>query len=132
MALVLTGVFVHRSWKLAVQLQSDVVRLLQRGQRSVLKCLLQVFHIFRTTDSAPCYLLNDLYISDYCVWIQKEPCCDATLTSMARAIESVNIWKADVGFELELIEEAAKLVLEEQIGEANSERLIQDFNSIRI
>ncbi|XP_057562031.1 protein SHQ1 homolog isoform X5 [Hippopotamus amphibius kiboko] len=35
----------------------------------VLKCLLDIHKIFREND--PAYILNDLYISDYCVWIQK-------------------------------------------------------------
>ncbi|XP_030893037.1 protein SHQ1 homolog [Leptonychotes weddellii] len=39
------------------------------GKSAVLKCLLDVHKIFQEND--PAYILNDLYISDYCVWIQK-------------------------------------------------------------
>lgn len=39
------------------------------GKSAVLKCLLDIHKIFQEND--PAYILNDLYISDYCVWIQK-------------------------------------------------------------
>ena len=39
------------------------------GKSAVLKCLLDIHRIFQEND--PAYILNDLYISDYCVWIQK-------------------------------------------------------------
>lgn len=39
------------------------------GKGAVLKCLLDIHKIFQEND--PAYILNDLYISDYCVWIQK-------------------------------------------------------------
>jgi len=39
------------------------------GKVAVLKCLLDIYKIFRAED--PFYLLNQLYIEEYCVWIQK-------------------------------------------------------------
>lgn len=39
------------------------------GKACVLKCLLDVHKVFR--ENEPAYILNDLYISDYCVWIQR-------------------------------------------------------------
>ncbi|EMP28834.1 Protein SHQ1 like protein [Chelonia mydas] len=39
------------------------------GKSAVLKCLLDIHKIFREND--PAYILNDLYITDYCIWIQK-------------------------------------------------------------
>ena len=38
------------------------------GRRRLLKCLLEVHSLLIDTDSR--YILNDLYITDYCVWIQ--------------------------------------------------------------
>ena len=40
-----------------------------QGRRQLLKCLLEIHAVCREDD--PWYLLNDLYITDYCVWIQK-------------------------------------------------------------
>lgn len=39
------------------------------GKTFVLKCLLAVHKIFRYNE--PAYILNDLYITDYCIWIQR-------------------------------------------------------------
>lgn len=39
------------------------------GKASVLKCLLDVHKVFRGNE--PAYILNDLYVTDYCVWIQR-------------------------------------------------------------
>lgn len=39
------------------------------GKSAVLKCLLDIHRVFQESD--PAYILNDLYISDYCVWIQR-------------------------------------------------------------
>ena len=39
------------------------------GRRQVLKCLLEIHALCREED--PWFLLNDLYLTDYCVWIQK-------------------------------------------------------------
>ncbi|MEQ2178795.1 hypothetical protein GOODEAATRI_017834, partial [Goodea atripinnis] len=35
----------------------------------ILKCLLDIHKVFREND--PAYILNDLYITDYCIWIQR-------------------------------------------------------------
>ena len=35
----------------------------------VLKCLLEILILFN--ESEPHYLLNELYVTDYCIWIQK-------------------------------------------------------------
>lgn len=39
------------------------------GESVVLKCLLDIYKIFQENDLV--YILNDFYILDYCVWIQK-------------------------------------------------------------
>lgn len=39
------------------------------GKSAALKCLLDIHKMFREND--PAYVLNDLYITDYCIWIQK-------------------------------------------------------------
>lgn len=39
------------------------------GRRQLLKCLLEIHSLCREED--PWFLLNELYLTDYCVWIQK-------------------------------------------------------------
>ena len=58
----------YRSWKLSLRVFADVKHVLRQGHRSILKCLLAVRATF--LDGENRYLLNELYINDYCVWIQ--------------------------------------------------------------
>lgn len=39
------------------------------GKLCVLKSLLDVHKVFRANE--PAYILNDLYVTDYCIWIQR-------------------------------------------------------------
>ena len=39
------------------------------GRRKVLQCLLAVRQLLNSLE--PYYILNNLYITEYCVWIQK-------------------------------------------------------------
>ena len=103
----------HRNWKLANQIKRDVIKILKLGQRCVLKCFLQIFSDFRDADGSPCYILNDLYITDYCVWIQKQPDFDEHCSSLANALDEVFLSKPEVDLELDLLEEAARFVVEE-------------------
>ncbi|XP_019392535.1 PREDICTED: protein SHQ1 homolog [Crocodylus porosus] len=59
----------YRHFRLVTRAFSDTAMVLQLGKSAVLKCLLDIHKIFREND--PAYILNDLYISDYCIWIQK-------------------------------------------------------------
>ncbi|XP_076984809.1 protein SHQ1 homolog isoform X3 [Tamandua tetradactyla] len=80
------------------------------GKSAVLKCLLDIHKIFQEND--PAYILNDLYISDYCVWIQKAK--SKKLAALAEALKKVSLTKAQLGLELEELEAAALLVQEEE------------------
>ncbi|XP_042679663.1 protein SHQ1 homolog isoform X3 [Centrocercus urophasianus] len=59
----------YRHFGLVTRAFSDTVMILQLGRAAVLKCLLDVHRIFRESD--PAYILNDLFITDYCIWIQR-------------------------------------------------------------
>jgi protein SHQ1 len=47
---------------------NDVINLLKKGKKAILKILLEIRRTF--IDGENRYILNDLYINDYCVWIQ--------------------------------------------------------------
>jgi len=57
------------------------------------------------------YIFNELYITDYCVWIQT--CDDEILAEFSSECESVKLDKTAIGFDLELLETAAKSAIEE-------------------
>uniref|UniRef100_A0A1B6M5G6 Protein SHQ1 homolog n=1 Tax=Graphocephala atropunctata TaxID=36148 RepID=A0A1B6M5G6_9HEMI len=100
----------YRHWDLAQLVLKDTIAILKLGRRQVLKCLLEVHSLF--AHSEPRYLLNQLYISDYCIWLQRAS--ERKLARFAEALEQVNICKGDVGFDLEELEHAALLVQEEE------------------
>ncbi|KAL4668640.1 hypothetical protein H8957_016226, partial [Semnopithecus entellus] len=100
----------YRHFKLAMNACGETIKILQLGKSAVLKCLLDIHKIFQEND--PAYILNDLYISDYCVWIQKVK--SKTLAALAEALKEVSLTKAQLGLELEELEAAALLVQEEE------------------
>ncbi|XP_008302359.1 protein SHQ1 homolog [Stegastes partitus] len=59
----------HRHFTLVSAAVRDTTKVLQSGKACVLKCLLDIHKVFREND--PAYILNDLYITDYCIWIQR-------------------------------------------------------------
>ncbi|XP_072928494.1 protein SHQ1 homolog isoform X2 [Hemitrygon akajei] len=100
----------YRHFHLALKAVEDAVLILQLGKSAVLKCLLAIHKIFRESD--PAYLFNDLYITDYCIWIQKVK--SKKLALLAKSLQNVKVTKSDLGFELRELEEAALLVQQEE------------------
>ncbi|XP_076313606.1 protein SHQ1 homolog [Tachypleus tridentatus] len=99
-----------RNWNLAMKVVKDTQQILSLGRNFVLKCLLKIHETLNDSDSR--YVLNDLYITDYCVWIQNiKP---KHLMSLAKALEKVEINKGDVNLDLEELEAAARLALLEK------------------
>ncbi|KAJ7404922.1 Protein SHQ1 like protein [Willisornis vidua] len=80
------------------------------GKAAVLKCLLDIHKIFRESD--PAYILNDLFITDYCIWIQKIK--SKKLAALSEALQKTTLTKSHLGLELEELEAAAVLVQEEE------------------
>ncbi|CAL9704431.1 unnamed protein product [Knipowitschia caucasica] len=88
----------------------DTTKILQSGKGCVLKCLLDIHKAFR--ENEPAYILNDLYITDYCIWIQRVK--SKKLTALAEALQTTLLKKNDLELELEPLEKAAFLVQEEE------------------
>ncbi|NWW49658.1 SHQ1 protein, partial [Pedionomus torquatus] len=100
----------HRHFGLVTRAFNDTVMILQLGKAAVLKCLLDIHKIFREND--PAYILNDLFITDYCIWIQKAK--SKKLAALSESLQKSTLTKSHVGFELEELEAAAVLVQEEE------------------
>ncbi|XP_005885132.1 PREDICTED: protein SHQ1 homolog isoform X1 [Myotis brandtii] len=100
----------YRHFKLVTKACRDTIMILQLGKSAVLKCLLDIHKIFQESDQA--YILNDLYISDYCVWIQKAK--STRLAALAEALKKAPLTKAQLGLEVNELEAAALLVCEEE------------------
>ncbi|XP_069722117.1 protein SHQ1 homolog [Phaenicophaeus curvirostris] len=100
----------HRHFGLVIRAVSDAVMILQLGKAAVLKCLLDIHKIFM--ESEPAYILNDLFITDYCIWIQKTK--TKKLAALSASLQETALTKSHIGFELEELEAAAVLVQEEE------------------
>jgi protein SHQ1 len=119
-----------RTWKLVKKIFIDVTKILFLGQRCVLKCLLEVHRIFEKTDNY--YLLNKLYLEDYCVWIQSLGSAPARilLTELAKEYNFLksSISKTDLeGLNLELLEKS--LETEDEVEESQGQTLAQSIPS---
>ncbi|XP_040926847.1 protein SHQ1 homolog isoform X2 [Betta splendens] len=88
----------------------DTTKILQSGKACVLKCLLDIHKVFREND--PAYILNDLYITDYCIWIQRVK--SKKVTALAATLQKASLQKKDLQLELEELEEAAAAVADEE------------------
>ncbi|TRY82163.1 hypothetical protein DNTS_009470 [Danionella cerebrum] len=77
----------------------------------VLKCLLAIHKIFREND--PAYILNDLYITDYCIWIQRVK--SKHVFALAETLHSAKLDKNHLDLELEILEQAAELAIKEEV-----------------
>ena len=58
----------YRNFDLAIQCIRDVAQLLSKGKEFVLRALLDLKDILAHTHDK--YLLNKLYVDNYCIWIQ--------------------------------------------------------------
>lgn len=100
----------YRHWSLVMAVLEDVKRIFTLGRRQVLKCLLEIHALCREED--PWFLLNELYLTDYCIWIQKTS--RKKLSSLAQGLQQVQIHKSDLPWQLEELELAASLVQKEE------------------
>lgn len=71
------------------------------GRKMILKCLLYIKSLFNNTEGY--YLLNELYITDYCVWIQHVT--ESNLKSLYDQVQQVKPCKEDVGLGLPAVEQ---------------------------
>jgi hypothetical protein len=82
-----------RNWRLSRAALEDAAALLSAGRRPVLRALLQVRRVMETDETR--YLLNRLYLDDYCVWAQRVS--DRSLSRLASAVAAAAAEGADGG-----------------------------------
>ena len=92
----------YRHWELAQAVLDDTKMIFQLGEsscfvvvinhldyhsgrRKVLQCLLDIHQLLNSSE--PYYVLNNLYITDYCVWMQHTS--PHTLHSLAEELSRV-------------------------------------------
>ncbi|XP_059415901.1 protein SHQ1 homolog [Carassius carassius] len=107
----------YRHFSLITRAVKDVACIFQSGKACVLKCLLAIHKIFREND--PAYILNDLYITDYCIWIQRVK--SKHVLDLAESLHNAKLQKNHLDLELEILEQAAELAMKEEADEEEEE-----------
>lgn len=99
----------YRNWQLSEMVFADVKDVISLGKTTILKCLLEVRQMLLDADQH--YILNDLYVCDYCVWIQSVK--SSTLEKLLQALNNIIVKKSDLDLDLELLEQAGSLAVKE-------------------
>jgi len=95
----------YRNFRLCQLIWEDVAEILSLGTKYTLKSMLKVRSHFESCDAAPYYLLNRLYIDDYCTWLQKiNHVSDGDLKDLAGRVRECKTTKLDLGWDLEALE----------------------------
>ncbi|CAD6208199.1 GSCOCG00010451001-RA-CDS [Cotesia congregata] len=102
---------IYRNWELSIKVLEDVKAMLKLGKKFVVKRLCEVYDLFNNSYE-PRYVLNQLYIRDYLIWLQQAP--ENVLDSLVEELEAVEIKKEDLGLDLVELEAAGWSVLEEE------------------
>lgn len=99
-----------RHFQLSATVLQDTRQIFALGRMSLLKCLLEVHQCMNKGDMH--YILNDLYVTDYCLWLQS--CSDKIISSLAEALSKELVDKNELGFDLMELEQAAHSCIEEE------------------
>ncbi|KAI6206774.1 Protein SHQ1-like protein [Aphelenchoides besseyi] len=113
----------YRNFELAKLAARDVGAILRRGRSSILHCFLHLRSRFNNSTFDFVYLYNQLFIDDYCIWIQSVD--DRVLDELAKDVEAVveDLKHSDIdGLDLDYVEtEGRMLKLAVETGEYDSD-----------
>lgn len=91
------------------------------GKVAILHCLCEIHYILAISGDFR-YILNDLYLTDYCVWIQSVS--DEKFVQLFDDLKAIKIEKRDVQLELctlEIEAQISTLEIKENIEEMDSD-----------
>lgn len=100
----------YRNWKLSQRVLKDLIKIMKNGRKCIIKTFIKIREIFIDGDCR--YILNDLYINDYIVWLQYVN--EDKIKKLASFIEKIKITKEMVDLDLECIELSGHLALEHE------------------
>lgn len=103
---------IFRNFDLCYKVKDDLVLLLRKEKRIVIKCMIEIYQMFNASNDAR-YILNQLYIKDYLIFLQK--CNNKEFLELALTISNIELSKNDLDLELDEIEAAAEMVRHEEI-----------------
>lgn len=102
---------IFRNYELCNKVKNDVVSLFRKGKKFVIKCMIEIHQMFNTSNDAR-YILNQLYVKDYLVFLQK--CRSEELDELCNNIANIELRKIDLNLELVELESAAEMVKQDE------------------
>ncbi|KRZ67809.1 Protein SHQ1 -like protein [Trichinella papuae] len=121
-----------RNFQLASLVLNDVIEILQSGIFYLFIIFFLKFNLsflYRQSCCIEMYVLNELYLNDYCVWIQGKT--DEFLIKIAEQMKEIKVEKKDLQLDLDVVETAGQLALEDQKnGIVKDERVIFSENDL--
>ncbi|XP_031840180.1 protein SHQ1 homolog isoform X2 [Nomia melanderi] len=106
-----------RNWNLSLKVLEDVKKVVKLGKKYIIKRFCEIHNLFNNS-CEPRYILNQLYIKDYLVWLQTVH--ESSIESLNTLIADIQPCKEDMGFDLVELEQAAYSVQEEDLIIENS------------
>ncbi|VVC87896.1 unnamed protein product [Leptidea sinapis] len=100
-----------RNFELCNKVKNDVVSLLRKGKKFTIKCMINIHQMFNASNDAR-YILNQLYIKDYLIFLQM--CRAEEFTELGNNVANIEICKKDLDLDLEELEAAAVMVKQEE------------------
>lgn len=94
-----------RHWELALAVLRDVLRLLELGRVATLRALLRCRQLLQTTVEYG-FLLNRIWVEDYCIWLQQQP--PRRIARLAASLRALELRKSSSGWPLEEYESLAE------------------------
>lgn len=113
---------IFRNFELCKTVKNDIVGLFKKGKKFIIKSMVDIHQMFNTSNDAR-YILNQLYIRDYLIFLQK--CRNEELDELCNNVANIEISKHDLDLELEELEEAADMVHKEETDIVANEMALQ-------
>ncbi|XP_033213778.1 protein SHQ1 homolog [Belonocnema kinseyi] len=93
-----------RNWNLSMKVIEDVKEVLKLGKKYIIKRFCEIHSLFNKS-CEPRYVLNQLYIKDYLVWMQQSPV--SLFETLAKEFDEISVTKEEIGFNLIELEASA-------------------------
>ncbi|CAH2248837.1 protein SHQ1 homolog [Pararge aegeria] len=113
---------IFRNFDLCNKIKNDLASLLRKGKKFVIKCVISIYQMFNLSNDAR-YILNQLYIKDYLIFLQK--CRAEKFEELGNNIANINITKNDLSLEIVELEVAAVMVQQEESQIMENEMAVQ-------
>ncbi|XP_011871376.1 PREDICTED: protein SHQ1 homolog isoform X2 [Vollenhovia emeryi] len=101
---------IYRNWELSIKVFEDLKIVLSLGRKYIVKRFCEIHSLFNESYEMR-YVLNQLYIIDFLIWLQTLP--ESVIESLHSALSEIHPNKASMGFHLIELEVATYSVQEE-------------------